>query len=197
MLLGPASRLELALMKTNLAPLRTLVGICLFFGLVGLGVMLWISTFAREGVGAGAYFVTPALPGTRFKPEILPLLGQLGGGALGLGLAVLVIERIATARARRLAAMPEADRPAPRVQTPAQIGLSVGLSLLIGGVGFLGYRWHAYVTNTDSPYDEVGIELNSRAPGFLNGWGCAQLKATFGERVVPPYGCSRPDGGWK
>lgn len=187
-------------MKNRLAPLRVFVGICLFFGLLGLGFMLWISTWGRDAGGAGANFVTPYLPGTTFKPEILPLLGQMSGGALGLGLALLVVERIAAARMKRRAAMPEGDRPAiptRPAQTPVQIGLTVGLSLLIGGVGVLGYKWYAYVTNTTSPYNEVGIELNSRAPGPINTWGCAQLKATFGGKTIPPYGCAKPEGGWK
>lgn len=51
-----------------------------------------------------------------------------------------------------------------------------------------GYRWYAYVTNTDSPYDEVGIELNSRMPGPIKKWGCDKLHETFGN-VLPPYGC--------
>lgn len=180
-------------MKTNLAPLRAAVVIFVLVGLIGLGFMVWISTWARDG----ADFVTSHLPGTRFKPEILPLLGQLGGGALGLGFALLLVERIATARAKRIAATPEADRPARRAQTPAQAAVTVGLSLLIGGVGVLGYKWYAYVTNTTSPYDEIGIDLNSMAPGPINAWGCAQLKTTFGARAIPPYGCAKPDGGWK
>lgn len=179
-------------MKSRLAPLRLLIGICLFFGFLGLGFMFWISTFAIEG----GNLVTPLLPGTRFKPEILPLLGKLGGGAVGLGLALLILERIGAAREKRIAAMPEAERPKPQQQTPLQMGVSVGLALLIGGVGFLGYKWWAYVTNTKSPYDEIGIELNSRAPAPFNEWGCAQLKLRF-ERMIPPYGCARPEGGWK
>lgn len=52
----------------------------------------------------------------------------------------------------------------------------------------IGYRWHRYVSNTESPYDEVGIELNSRMPGPINKWGCDMLHATFGSNL-PPYGC--------
>jgi len=52
----------------------------------------------------------------------------------------------------------------------------------------VGFRWYRYVTNTDSPYNEIGIELNSRMPGPINKWGCDMLHATFGN-VLPPYGC--------
>lgn len=182
-------------MKNSLAPLRMFVGICLFFGLLGLGFMFWISTWARDG--ASGRFVTSYLPGTTFSPEILPRLGELGGGALGLGLALFVVERIATARAKRRAAIPHSDRAVRPPQTPLQIGATIVLSLLIAVVGVLGYKWYAYVTNTTSPYDEIGIELNARAPGPINAWGCAQLKARFGARTVPPYACAKPEGGWK
>jgi hypothetical protein len=49
------------------------------------------------------------------------------------------------------------------------------------------------VTNTETPYDEVGIEFNSRMPGPINKWGCDKLHATFGN-VAPPYGCGANDG---
>lgn len=179
-------------MKSRLAPLRVLIGVFLLFGLLDLGLMFWISTFAREG----ADFVTPLLPGHRFKPEILPRLGQFGGGSLGLGFALLIVERIVAAREKKIAALPEAERPVRPQQTPLQMGISVGLALLIGGVGLLGYKWWAYVAHAKSPYDEIGIELNSRAPGPINAWGCAQLKLRF-ERMIPPYGCAAPNGLWK
>jgi len=58
--------------------------------------------------------------------------------------------------------------------------------LAIAMVG--GFRWYRYVTNTESPYDEVGIELNSRLPQPMRKWGCDRLHATFGD-MLPPYGC--------
>lgn len=60
--------------------------------------------------------------------------------------------------------------------------------VVIAFVGVFGYRWYAYVTNTESPYNEVGIELNSRMPGPIRKWGCDRLHETFAN-VVPPYGC--------
>ena len=60
--------------------------------------------------------------------------------------------------------------------------------LVITFVAVFGYRWYGYVSNTDSPYDEVGIELNSRMPGPIRKWGCDKLHVTFGN-VLPPYGC--------
>ncbi|MGV8939194.1 MAG: hypothetical protein ACOH2J_18910 [Allorhizobium sp.] len=53
---------------------------------------------------------------------------------------------------------------------------------------FVGFRWYRYVTNTETPYQEVGIELNSRMPGPIRKWGCDKLHVTFGN-ALPPYGC--------
>jgi hypothetical protein len=62
---------------------------------------------------------------------------------------------------------------------------------------YVGMRWYSYVSKSASPYEEVGIELNSRAPGPLNRWGCAQLQARF-SNATPPYGCATGNGRqWK
>ncbi len=71
--------------------------------------------------------------------------------------------------------------------------VSILFVFVIAATAFVGIRWHGYVSNTDSPYDEVGIAINSRLPAPLNGWGCDKLRATFGN-VVPPYGCGAADG---
>jgi hypothetical protein len=76
--------------------------------------------------------------------------------------------------------------------------LRILLVIVIALVATFGYRWYAYVTNTESPYNEVGIELNSRMPMPIRKWGCDKLHATFGN-AVPPYGCQAPDDpgrGW-
>lgn len=63
------------------------------------------------------------------------------------------------------------------------------LTIVLAFVVLIGFRWYRYVTNTDSPYDEVGIALNNVMPGPINAWGCAKLKTTFGNGL-PPYGCA-------
>ncbi|MBO9099570.1 MULTISPECIES: hypothetical protein [Rhizobium] len=71
------------------------------------------------------------------------------------------------------------------------------LVIVIALVATVGFRWYRYVTNTDSPYDEVGITLNSSMPAPINAWGCARLKTTFSNNL-PPYGCAAADGkSWK
>ncbi|OLP44607.1 hypothetical protein [Rhizobium oryziradicis] len=60
--------------------------------------------------------------------------------------------------------------------------------MAITGAVIFGWRWYTYVTNTETPYQEVGIDINSRMPGPLNRWGCDRLHATFAN-MLPPYGC--------
>ena len=62
------------------------------------------------------------------------------------------------------------------------------VAILVGAFGTMGWRWYSYVTAGESPYDEVGIGLNSRLPAPLRGWGCAKLAQRF-PHTVPPYGC--------
>ncbi|MBY4590421.1 MULTISPECIES: hypothetical protein [Rhizobium] len=71
------------------------------------------------------------------------------------------------------------------------------LVIALAVVVFTGFRWYRYVSNTDSPYDEIGITLNNAMPGPINSWGCAKLKTTFAGSL-PPLGCAGADGTqWK
>jgi hypothetical protein len=72
--------------------------------------------------------------------------------------------------------------------------LRILLIVVIAAAATVGWRWFQYVSNTQSPYDEVGIELNSRMPGPINKWGCDKLHANFGN-VLPPYGCQAGSDG--
>jgi hypothetical protein len=71
--------------------------------------------------------------------------------------------------------------------------LAVLLGAVIAVVIVFGFTWYRYVSNTDSPYDEVGIAVNSHLPLPLREWGCAKLKASFAS-ALPPYGCQAADG---
>ena len=68
---------------------------------------------------------------------------------------------------------------------------SLLIAVLAGFVIVIGGRWYTYITNTTSPYEEVGIELNSRMPLPLRAWGCGKLHANF-PKSLPPYGCAKP-----
>ncbi|MBY5334790.1 hypothetical protein ACOJBM_37755 [Rhizobium beringeri] len=71
------------------------------------------------------------------------------------------------------------------------------LTIALAVVVLTGFRWYRYVTNSDSPYDEIGITLNNSMPGPINSWGCAKLKNTFANSL-PPYGCGAGDATqWK
>lgn len=66
--------------------------------------------------------------------------------------------------------------------------LTVLVVLVLFVTGSVAYRWYSYVTNTDNPYDEVGIAFNSRMPYPLRKWGCDKLHRTFSD-ALPPVGC--------
>ena len=71
--------------------------------------------------------------------------------------------------------------------------LRLAVIVVLVFVVVLGGFWYRYVTNTESPYQEVGIELNSRMPEPIRKWGCDKLRSNFSS-AVPPYGCSTGDG---
>jgi hypothetical protein len=66
--------------------------------------------------------------------------------------------------------------------------LRIALITVMALVFFVVGRWYTYVSNSESPYEEVGIALNSRMPEPIRKWGCDRLHATFGNGL-PPYGC--------
>lgn len=70
--------------------------------------------------------------------------------------------------------------------------LMVALIVVLFVGGSVAWRWHSYVTNTDTPYDELGIEFNSRMPYPLRKWGCDRLQKTFAGSL-PPHGCNKED----
>jgi hypothetical protein len=76
--------------------------------------------------------------------------------------------------------------------------VSIVLVILVAAGGVVGQQWYSYITNTTSPFDEIGIDLNNMMPGPLHDYGCGRLKATFGGKTLPPYGCADETGrGWK
>lgn len=77
---------------------------------------------------------------------------------------------------------------ARRSQSPVALAITVALAVLLVGVSTLGWRRYHYVTAGESPYDEIGIEVNIRLPSTMREWGCARIKERF-PRAVPPYGC--------
>lgn len=79
--------------------------------------------------------------------------------------------------------------------------LILALFILVIAAGIVFGRYVFWVTNwydAEDPFDEVGIGLHKMMPGFVQDWGCAQLKKEFGDKTMPPYGC-RLDGerGWR
>ena len=58
--------------------------------------------------------------------------------------------------------------------------------------GLMGGLYYRYATNTESPYDEIGITLNGLMPGPIRAWGCGKLQENFANQL-PPAGCSVAD----
>lgn len=80
--------------------------------------------------------------------------------------------------------------PARRKSVYGPVSIVV-TAVLVGALslaGMLGWKWYSYVTTGASPYDEIGIEVNTRLPTPLREWGCARIKERF-PRSVPPYKC--------
>ncbi len=128
-------------------------------------------------------------PGAVVEARGVPLLIALGGGALGLAAALVLTARVF---ARGLAAGYGGAVPTPRVRRRLRFAV-VGPALLLAVLGSLGVRWYGYVTGSDTPFDEVGVDLNARVPGPLRRWGCDRLKARFAARTPPPSGCGSDD----
>ena len=70
------------------------------------------------------------------------------------------------------------------------LAVSVALGIALAGIGTIGWCWYSYVTAGETPYDEVGIEVNRRLPEPLHAWGCARIGERF-PHAVTPYGCQR------
>ena len=75
-----------------------------------------------------------------------------------------------------------------RPQSRVALAATVAVAILLAGTGTLGWHWYRYVTVGETPYDEIGIEMNRRLPAPLRDWGCARVAERF-PRAVPPYGC--------
>lgn len=149
----------------------------------------------------GPAYAVPGSPGSTVDARIVPLLLALGGGALGLAVAlVLTAFILSRGIAAGRAATGEGNVPLRTGPARRRVRFAViGPVLLLVVLGTFGVRWYAYVTNTGSPFDEVGIGLNARVPEPLRAWGCGRLKATFGGSTPPPLGSgARGDPGrWR
>ena len=71
--------------------------------------------------------------------------------------------------------------------------LTVLLAAVVAVVMVVAGRWYIYVTNTESPYDELGIALTQFMPDPVRAWGCGKLEITFAG-ALPPFGCSGASG---
>jgi hypothetical protein len=64
--------------------------------------------------------------------------------------------------------------------------------MLVVMLGLLGLRYNQWVSYSATPFDEVGVGLHRYMPAPVKSWGCTRLKARFGGKTLPPYGCHHP-----
>lgn len=65
----------------------------------------------------------------------------------------------------------------------------VMLAVLLVGLASPMWQWYRWATAGDSPYDEVGIDLNAYMPAPLHDWACGRIAQRF-PGSLPPYGCA-------
>jgi len=175
--------------------LRLAALLLILVGLIPFGFAWWISTWPRVNRDGPAFQMPGSPTGATVKAEILPLLGQIGGALIGLGLVMFIFAAFAAARQRRAIAAgePLPERPKP---SPARLVFSMLVAVVMVG-GFLGFRWYQYVMTAESPYDEVGIALTGWMPEPIRQWGCGKMHERF-KGALPPMGCGDATGrGWK
>ena len=85
--------------------------------------------------------------------------------------------------------------PPPPRRPPSKLSriLPLVFAIVVAGLVVPVWQWYRWATAGDSPYDEVGIDLNAYMPGPMRGWACARIAQRF-PGSLPPYGCppSRP-----
>ncbi len=161
----------------------------LLFFLCGCAALLAAWLYAARGeAGRLGQIVenAPGAAGAMPDPRLVSLLVVLGGGAILYAMVLLVTERVFSIGQARIAgssARPPQRRRTRLVRTGSLLLLALGVAVAV--------RWTFYVNNQVTPFDEVGIALNTHAPEPLRRWGCARLKATFGATTVAPMGCGR------
>ena len=63
-------------------------------------------------------------------------------------------------------------------------------ALILVGLATPCWQWYRWATAGDSPYDEIGIDVNAYMPAPLRGWACGRIAQRF-PGSIPPYGCGR------
>ena len=85
-------------------------------------------------------------------------------------------------------------------QPPRAAPSKLALVLPMIAVGVLAavaiplWKWHRWATAGETPYDEIGIEVNSYMPGPLRDWACGRIAQRF-PGSIPPYGCASARSG--
>ncbi len=183
--------------RGRMGPVWLTVGILLAAGIMALSCAFHMAGWtSAERTGEVVYLV-PGSPGSWVAARIVPILTLLGGGAIVFATMLLLTAWLLAAGLAPPRHSGATASPAPRRRRLSFA--RIGPVLLVVVLMTFPVRWYAYVSNINDPFDEVGIALNNRAPAPARDWGCARLKATFGTKTLPPFGCGRSDapGQWR
>jgi hypothetical protein len=70
-----------------------------------------------------------------------------------------------------------------------RIASSLFSLILVTFVVYVAQGYYRWVAQSESPYEELGIELHSYMPAPIQAWGCGKLRARFEGKTIPPLGC--------
>ena len=79
------------------------------------------------------------------------------------------------------------QRPSPR-RSLVLLVLGIPLVVIASAGAAFGWPWYKWATAGESPYDEVGIDVNNMMPSPLHNWACARIAQRF-PHTLPPSGC--------
>ncbi len=67
--------------------------------------------------------------------------------------------------------------------------LPVVVGITLAGLAVPCWKWYQWATAGETPYDSIGIDMNSFMPAPLHDWACDRIAQRF-PRSIPPYGCN-------
>ena len=54
---------------------------------------------------------------------------------------------------------------------------------------YVGQGYYQWVAQSETPFEELGIDLHQYMPAPIQAWGCGRLRARFEGKTLPPFGC--------
>jgi hypothetical protein len=69
-----------------------------------------------------------------------------------------------------------------------KIALLVSL-IAVTCVVYVGQGYYQWVAQSETPFEELGIDLHKYMPAPVQAWGCERLRSRFEGKTLPPFGC--------